>query len=139
TTTCEHQRKDSAAASVGKEQDERQRGGRRRGAAAGRAGAGCVCGFASRRVGRPSGLVHSAHLTTAQPSSVSAATAHRNPVSSSHMDAAGSLNDDGVARRNGLVQAPPFSSCRPGFVSVEHHSQTLPHMSNTPYGLTPLW
>ena len=30
------------------------------------------------------------------------------------MDSAASLNDDGVARRNGLVQAPPFSSCRPG-------------------------
>jgi hypothetical protein len=39
-------------------------------------------------------------------------------VSSSHMDAAASLNNDGVARRNGLVQAPPFNSCRLGLVSV---------------------
>jgi hypothetical protein len=80
-----------------------------------------------------------ARLAVDQWSRVSAVTAHRNPVSSSHMDAAASLNDDGVARRNGLVQAPPFSSCRPGLVCVEHHSQMLPHKSNTPYGLTPLW
>ena len=48
------------------------------------------------------------------------------------MDAAASLNNDGVARRNGLVQAPPFNSCRLGLVCVEHHSQMLPHKSNTP-------
>jgi hypothetical protein len=50
-------------------------------------------------------------------------------VSSSHILIAASLNEDGVARLNGLVQAPPLSSNRPGLLSVEHHSQTLPHMS----------
>jgi len=48
----------------------------------------------------------SARLAIDQRFSVSAVTTHRNPVTSSHMDAAASLNDDGVARRNGLVQAP---------------------------------
>lgn len=40
----------------------------------------------------------------------SAATTHLKPVSSSFIVAFASLNDDGVARRNGLVQAPPLSS-----------------------------
>jgi hypothetical protein len=65
--------------------------------------------------------------------------AQRNPVSSSHMLAAASLNEDGVARLKGLVHAPPFNSYRPGFVWLEDHSQTLPHRSYTPYGLIPLW
>ena len=55
------------------------------------------------------------------------------------MDAAASLNNDGVARRNGLVQAALFNSCLLGLVCVEHDSQMLPHKANTPYGLTPLW
>ena len=65
--------------------------------------------------------------------------AQRKPVSSSPMLAAASLNADGVARLKGLVHAPPFNSCRPGFIWLEHHSQTLPHRSYTPYGLIPLW
>ena len=72
-------------------------------------------------------------------SKLSADVTQRKPVSSSHMLAAASLNEDGVALLNGLVHAPPLSSYLPGVVSDEHHSHTLPHMSYAPYGLIPLW
>lgn len=54
------------------------------------------------------------HVQRGRVSSVSAAVVQRNPVSSSHMVAAASLNDDGVARLNGLVQAPRTPAKSPG-------------------------
>jgi hypothetical protein len=60
-------------------------------------------------------------------------------VSSPCMQSSAPLKADGTPRRNNeLVKALPFNSYRPGWVGVEHHSQTLPTMSQAPYGETPL-
>lgn len=55
-------------------------------------------------------------------------------MSLSRMEAAAAFCSDGAVRSKGEVNALPFSLYRrlPGVSSVEHHSQTLPHMSNTP-------
>jgi hypothetical protein len=55
------------------------------------------------------------------------------------MEALPSFSREGAARENGDVNALPFKPYRPGSISVAHHSQVLPHMSYTPYGLTPDW
>lgn len=63
----------------------------------------------------------------------------RKEVSLSSMVAFAAFLSDGAARSNGEVKADLCSSYRPGFASMEHHSQVFPHRSNTPYGLTPAW
>lgn len=70
-----------------------------------------------------------------------AGATQRNPVSLSRIVAAAAFRSDGAALSKGEVKALPFRSYRPlpGVSSVEHHSHTLPDMSNTPKGLTPDW